>query len=516
MDGVVCIDIGSVNAIVKFRQNGYEEYLDFNNGETFLPIVGSIGKDMIFGKFAKLCMSSGSVITNLKQLIGKTFEDVVVRYRGSCLQKFNVTLENRDGELSIPVNEGEKKYYKPYDVLRALFSYLFKSLMERCQMNITKTVITIPTRFNDDQRNQYMKAASEAGFQGVYLLNESVAATLAFMKRQNIFSSRTVLVFDFGGGSCDISILQVSPNASIRRSGGIITVEDYSISILATSELPKGGDDVDRELMDFVLRSFRYENPRVQYISMEDNKQDYYNLLSSVSQMKERGGGEVYLDGVINNIEIMDKTSIELTMDTINSVVKKYMNESMMLLKDTVARAFASIPERSRFGQIHMVIPVGGMCNMKCVIECLEEAFGRNVVSPLQPKTIFVDGGLMNAPNPCYRLKNFESITSNVCFFGKDFRDVIIPKGTRLPFVKMKFFKPELLNQEWIDTKFYIDTGDGNVKAVPIRFRNRKEEDPFMITVEVNSSFDADIYVSFFSTREKEHIQSFILNYSLC
>ena len=276
MSVVVCIDIGSVNVAVKFKWGEEEGSLDFINGETLLPSVVNVGNGMKFGKAAVLSVSSGSVLTNLKLLIGKSFEDVVTRYRRLYLRKFNVPLENHDGVLSIPVTEeGETKYYKPSDVLRAMFSYIFNSLTERYGMDIAKTIVTVPERFSDIQREEYVAAAEGAGFQGVSLLDESVAATLAFMKTKNIFSMRKVLVFNFGGGSISISILQVDPRTKSNADGSI-TVEKYFISTLATSKIPKGGDDVDRELMEHPMTTFQNEHPIVQYISRENNKQDYY------------------------------------------------------------------------------------------------------------------------------------------------------------------------------------------------------------------------------------------------
>ena len=515
MSVVVCIDIGSVNVAVKFKWGEEEESLDFINGETLLPSVVNVGNGMKFGKAAVLSVSSGSVLTNLKLLIGKSFEDVVTRYRRLYLRKFNVPLENHDGVLSIPVTEeGETKYYKPSDVLRAMFSYIFNSLTERYGMDIAKTIVTVPERFSDIQREEYVAAAEGAGFQGVSLLDESVAATLAFMKTKIIFSMRKVLVFNFGGGSISISILQVDPRTKSNADGSI-TVEKYFISTLATSKIPKGGDDVDRELMEHLMTTFQNEHPIVQYISRENNKQDYYNLLYSVSQIKERGGGDVSLDGVIDNIESMDVLSIELKRDMINSVVMEYMEESITLLQNTIARAFPLIPEKSRISQIDMVLPVGGMCNIPCVTESLEKKFGKTVVCPPQLSSVLVDGGLVYASDQRYILENYEPITRNECYFkgSKDalYKDVIIPKGTRLPYVKRKFFKSKQVNQEWVETKFYVEKENKETKEIPVRFRNRKES-PFMITAEVNTSFDVMIYVSFLSTKGKEYIQMFNLN----
>ncbi|MEI7670348.1 MAG: Hsp70 family protein, partial [Pseudomonadota bacterium] len=238
MAKIIGIDLGTTNSAVAFMEGQTPKIVPNKEGQNTTPSIFAVAKD---GKRMVGTMAKRQAVTNpentiysAKRFIGHTYEEIkneISNYPYKIVKADN-------GDVAFEI-EGKK--YSPQEISAAILSNLKQTAEEYLGQPVTQAVITVPAYFNDAQRQATKDAGKIAGLEVMRIINEPTAAALAYgcEKRKD----ETIAVFDFGGGTFDISILEV---------------QDGVIEVKSTSGNNKlGGDDIDEKIINFLIEEFQ-------------------------------------------------------------------------------------------------------------------------------------------------------------------------------------------------------------------------------------------------------------------
>ncbi|MDX2252932.1 MAG: molecular chaperone DnaK [Nitrospira sp.] len=366
MARIVGIDLGTTNSLVAYMKDGKPCVIPGRSGRSMVPsVVAMTDNGLIVGEPAKehLTRSPDRTVYSVKRFMGKGLADVQ-----SELAYFPYSLTEKGGVIRIKL--GEKTYSPPQ-----ISAMILKELKQRAEAHlgesITKAVITVPAYFNDSQRQATKDAGLIAGLEVLRIINEPTAASLAYGLQEK--TQGTIAVYDFGGGTFDISILKLK--------NGIFEV-------LATNgDTHLGGDDLDRRIADLLLHEIR-DAHRIDLNAYPDHMQ---------ALRLEAERAKIHLSDSLKTqiaIELPDGTfrfSRELTRDQLEvlvmDIIERTLTPCRMALKDAGLTP-ADIDE---------VVLVGGSTRMPLVRQRVQELFGKQPHWDLNPDEVVALGAAVQA-----------------------------------------------------------------------------------------------------------------------
>nr|CCC95702.1 unnamed protein product [Trypanosoma congolense IL3000] len=245
-EGAIGIDLGTTYSCVGVWQNERVEIIANDQGNRTTPsYVAFVDGAVLVGDAAKNHVARGSanVIFDAKRLIGHKFEDPVVQ---SDMKHWPFKVQKSDkGGVRIEIEHTEgKMLLEPEQVSACVLAYLKRCAESYLGKQVTKAVVTVPAYFNDSQRQATKDAGTIAGLEVLRIINEPTAAAIAYgLDKADEGKERNVLVFDFGGGTFDVSVISVS--------GGVFEVK------ATNGDTHLGGEDVDTALMDYALADMK-------------------------------------------------------------------------------------------------------------------------------------------------------------------------------------------------------------------------------------------------------------------
>lgn len=366
MARIVGIDLGTTNSLVAYMKDGTPCVIPGRNGRTMVPsVVAMTDNGLIVGDPAKVYLTRDPkrTVYSVKRFMGKGLADV----QGE-LAYFPYSLTEQGGVLRLKL--GEKTYSPPQ-----ISAMILKELKQRAEAylgeSITKAVITVPAYFNDSQRQATKDAGMIAGLEVLRIINEPTAASLAYGLQKK--TQGTIAVYDFGGGTFDISILKLK--------NGIFEV-------LATNgDTHLGGDDLDRRLADLVVSEIRNTH------GIDLNA--YPDCLQAVRLEAERAkirlSDELKADIAIELPEGKGRFTRQLTRDQLESLtmdlVERTLGPCWLALKDAGLSPDA----------IDEVVLVGGSTRMPLVRRRVQELFGKQPHCQLNPDEVVALGAAVQA-----------------------------------------------------------------------------------------------------------------------
>ncbi len=246
MSKIIGIDLGTTNSCVSVMENGEPVVIQNSEGGRTTPsIVGFTAKgDRIVGLPAKNQMVTNprNTVYSVKRLIGHRFGEL----SGEATKLPYKVLDNgSDCRVEIEQN-GEKKQYSPQEISAFILQKMKKTAEDYLGETVTEAVITVPAYFNDAQRQATKDAGKIAGLDVKRIINEPTAASLAFGFKQDQKDEKTIAVYDLGGGTFDISILELAD--------GVFEVKSTN------GDTHLGGDDWDRAVIDWLIKEFKNDS----------------------------------------------------------------------------------------------------------------------------------------------------------------------------------------------------------------------------------------------------------------
>jgi molecular chaperone DnaK len=374
MAKIIGIDLGTTNSVAAVMQGGEPIVIPSAEGERLVPSVVAVNKnhERLVGRVARnqAITNPQNTIFSIKRFMGRKTGDPEVE-RTKQRVPYTVT-EAPNGDVRVSLDEKE---YSPPEVSAMILAKIKRDAESYLGETITQAVITVPAYFNDAQRNATKDAGKIAGLEVLRIINEPTASSLAYGldKKKN----EIIAVYDLGGGTFDISILDVG---------------DGVFQVRATSgDTFLGGDDFDLRIMDYLIEQFK-----------KDNGIDLHGDRQALQRLKEAS------EKAKIELSTTMQTEINLPYLTADASGPKHLVMTLsrakleQLTADLVDRTIAPLKQalsdsHLTAGDIHEVVMVGGMTRMPAVQDRVRAFFGKEPHKGVNPDEVVAIGAAIQA-----------------------------------------------------------------------------------------------------------------------
>ncbi|MBG0744435.1 MAG: molecular chaperone DnaK [Cylindrospermopsis raciborskii KL1] len=373
MAKVVGIDLGTTNSCVAVMEGGKPTVIANAEGFRTTPSVVAFAKngDNLVGQIAKrqAVMNPENTFYSVKRFIGRRFDEVT---NEATEVSYKVLSSSGNVKLQSP---GAGKQFAPEEISAKVLRKLVEDASKYLGETVTQAVITVPAYFNDSQRQATKDAGKIAGIEVLRIINEPTAASLAygFDKKSN----ETILVFDLGGGTFDVSVLEVG---------------DGVFEVLATSgDTHLGGDDFDKKIVDFLAEQFK----QVEGIDLRKDKQALQRLTEAAEKAK---------------IELSSVTQAEINLPFITATQDgpKHLDTTLTrakfeeLCSDLIDRCRIPVENALRDAKLNKsnideVVLVGGSTRIPAVQEVVKRVLGKDPNQSVNPDEVVAVGAAIQA-----------------------------------------------------------------------------------------------------------------------
>ena len=358
MSKIIGIDLGTTNSCVAILENNKPRVIENNEGARTTPSVVAYGDEILVGAPAKrqAVTNPKKTIYASKRLIGRKFDEKEVQ-KDIDLMPYEI-IKNKNGDAWIKIDDQE---LAPPQISAEVLIKMKKTAEDYLGYEVTQAVITVPAYFNDAQRQATKDAGKIAGLEVLRIINEPTAAALAFGMDKQEKGDRKIAVYDLGGGTFDISIIEIS-----NVDG------EHQFEVLSTNgDTFLGGEDFDQRLMDYIIDEFMKESG----VDLSKDQLALQRLKDAAEKAKiELSSGQqtaVNLPYITADASGPKHLNVNITRSKFESLVEELINRSIEPCKTAIKDAGIDVSE------ISDVILVGGQTRMPMVQAAVEKLFGK-------------------------------------------------------------------------------------------------------------------------------------------
>jgi molecular chaperone DnaK len=359
MSKVIGIDLGTTNSCVAVIENGKTKVIENSEGARTTPsIVAYANDEVLVGASAKrqAVTNPKNTIYASKRLIGRKFMEEAVQKDINLMPYKIVQADN--GDAWVEAN-GEK--LAPPQISAEVLRKMKKTAEDYLGHEVTQAVITVPAYFNDSQRQATKDAGRIAGLEVLRIINEPTAAALAYGVDKNDKADRKIAVYDLGGGTFDVSIIEI---ANIDG--------EKQIEVLSTNgDTFLGGEDFDQRIMDFLIDEFKKDNGvdlKKDMLALQRLKEAAEKAKIELSSSAQTDVNLPYITADASGPKHMN---VKLTRSKLEQLVEELIQRSVGPCKTAMTDAGVTAAD------IDEIILVGGMTRMPKVQETVEKLFGK-------------------------------------------------------------------------------------------------------------------------------------------
>ncbi|MEK7577302.1 MAG: molecular chaperone DnaK [Patescibacteria group bacterium] len=418
MAKIIGIDLGTTNSCVSVMEGGAPTVIHSAEGRNTIPSVVDPIKN-VAGDVAKrqMVLNPKTTIFSAKRLMGRKFTDPSVQADAKWLP---YTIKS--GKNGMAVVEVEGKEFTPQEISAKILAKIKKDAENFLGTEVKQAVITVPAYFDDSQRQATKQAGEIAGLEVMRILNEPTAAALAYgLDKKNV---HTIAVYDLGGGTFDISILELGE--------GVYEVKSTN------GDTHLGGDDFDKRLLDFLAEEFKKEHA----VDLRKDPQALQRLRDGAEKAKIELStsmeAEVNLPFVTQGKDGPLHLVTKITRAKYESLVDDLIQKTIEPVKKCLADA------KMKVSDINEIVMVGGMTRMPKVYESVKAFFGKDPNRTVNPDEVVavgaaVQAGVLSGDVKDVVLLDVTPLTLGVETLG-GVSTPLIPRNTTVPTTKSEIF----------------------------------------------------------------------------
>ncbi|OGN32142.1 MAG: molecular chaperone DnaK [Candidatus Yanofskybacteria bacterium RIFCSPLOWO2_02_FULL_45_18] len=432
MSKILGIDLGTTNSAMAIVEHGQPRIIENKEGMRTTPSIVAVGKngERYVGVTAKrqAVTNPQNTVFSVKRLIGRRWGDKEVQ-NDKKLLPYEIK-EGSSGDVEVGVGG---KWQKPAEISAVILQKLKADAEDKLGEKITEAIITVPAYFDDSQRKATKDAGEIAGLKVLRVINEPTAAALAYGLNKK--KDEKIIVYDFGGGTFDISVLEIGDDTiEVKATGG---------------DTHLGGDDIDQRIIKYFVDEFRKE----QGVDISKDQLAVQRLKDAAEKAKHELSStmetEVNIPFLTADAAGPKHFNMKFTRAKLEDLTHDLVDRSLMLTKQTLDEAGFKPSE------INEVILVGGQTRMPLIVEGVKRLFGKEPHKDINPDEVVavgaaVQGGIMQGEVRDVLLLDVTPLSLGIETLGSVFTRMI-EKNTTVPTAKTQIFSTAADNQPSVE-----------------------------------------------------------------
>ncbi len=429
MAKIIGIDLGTTNSCVAVMEGGSPKVIYSREGRNVIPsvvdpithVVGDVAK-------RQLVLKPKETIFSIKRLMGRKYTDPSVQYDTKWLP-----YEIKSGRDGMAVVEVAGRQFTPQEVSAMILQKIKADAEAYLGGKVAQAVITVPAYFDDAQRQATKQAGEIAGLEVLRIINEPTAAALAYgLDKKN---AHTIVVYDLGGGTFDVSILELGE--------GVYEVKSTN------GDTHLGGDDFDKKILDYIADEFKKENQ----VDLRKDPQALQRLREAAEKAKIELSSATEVE--INQPFITQGPNgpLHLTMKLTRAKLEQIVDDLIQKTLEPCKKALADAGKKTT--DIDEVVMVGGMTRMPKVVETVTKFFGKEPNKSVNPDEVVavgaaVQGGVLGGEVKDVLLLDVTPLTLGIETLGS-VDTPLIQRNTTVPTSKSQIFSTAADNQTQVE-----------------------------------------------------------------